>query len=85
MSSLKICFRFYFQLDSFEFLNVEAGPLCPSLLPAVPRYFSPYFDIGLLGVKQRLPSSIAFDLLMEKRNQLLTVESAPTYFSYFNK
>ncbi|CAF4300671.1 unnamed protein product [Rotaria sp. Silwood2] len=63
----------------------ESGPLCPSLLPEVLRCFSKYFDIGLLGVKQRPLLSIAFDILMEKRNQLLNVESASIYFSYFNK
>ncbi|CAF4923582.1 unnamed protein product, partial [Rotaria sp. Silwood1] len=63
----------------------EPGPLCPSLLPDVLRCFSQYFDIGLLGVKHRPLLSVAFDILMERRNQLLTVESASIYFSYLNK
>ncbi|CAF1073633.1 unnamed protein product [Rotaria sordida] len=72
-------------LTTPEVVFKEPGPLCPSLLPDVLRCFSQYFDIGLLGVKQRPPLAMAFDILMERRNQLLTVESAPTYFSYFNK
>lgn len=28
---------------------------------------------------------MAFEVLMEKRNQLLNFQTAPKYFSYFNK
>jgi len=44
-----------------------------------------YFDIGLIGVKQRPSITMAFTYLMEKRNQLLTVKTASIYFSYLNK
>ncbi|CAF1463258.1 unnamed protein product [Adineta ricciae] len=63
----------------------ESGPLCPSLLPEVLRCFQHHFDIGLLGVKYRPSLPVAFDVLMGKRNQLLTDETAPKYFSYLNK
>lgn len=67
------------------FIKIESGPLCPSLLPDVIRCFSQYFDISLIGVKQRPQISIVFEILMEKRNELLNVDTAPIYFSYFNK
>lgn len=66
-------------------LQLEPGPLCPSLLPDVLRCFSHCFDISLLGVKYCPQLETAFDILMEKRHQLLTAESAPIYFSYLNK
>ncbi len=66
-------------------LNLESNPLFASLLPDVVRCFSLYFDIGLLGVKQRPTITMAFSYLMEKRNQLLTVKTASIYFSYLNK
>jgi hypothetical protein len=72
-------------LINFFYRKLEFGPLCPSLLPDVVRCFSQYFDIGLLGVKHRPPLSLAFDILMEKRKELLTAETATKYFSYFNK
>ena len=39
----------------------------------------------ILGVKQRPLISTAFEILMERRNHSLTVESAPILFSYLNK
>lgn len=59
--------------------------MCPFLLPDVIRCFSQYFDIRFLGVRVRPSLSIAFDVLMTKRNELLNVESAPIYFSYLRK
>ncbi|CAF4311774.1 unnamed protein product [Rotaria sp. Silwood2] len=72
-------------LTTPELVYREPGPLCPSLLPDVLRCFSQWFDISLLGVKYRPQLETAFDILMDKRYQLLTAESAPTYFSYLNK
>jgi hypothetical protein len=43
------------------------------------------FDIGLIGVKQRPSLSMAFNTLMENKNQLLTLQTASKYFSYLNK
>ncbi|CAF1549296.1 unnamed protein product [Adineta ricciae] len=63
----------------------ELNPLCPSLLPKVMRCFSHCFDISLLGIKSRPDLQTAFDVLMDKRDRILTVESAPIYFSYLNK
>jgi hypothetical protein len=59
--------------------------LCPSLLPQVVQCFSQYFHIGLIGVKHRPSLPIAFQILIERRNELLTVESAPNMFAYLNK
>ena len=66
-------------------MYLEPNPLCPSLLPEVLRCFAQYFDIDLLGVKYRPPLETAFEILMNKRHQILTVESAPIYFAYLNK
>ena len=65
--------------------QLEPGPLCPSLLPEVLRCFSHCFDVSLLGVKYCPQLETAFAILMEKRHQLLTAETAPIYFSYLNK
>ena len=66
-------------------MNLEINPLCPSLLPEVLQCFSQYFDIDLLGVKYRPSLEIAFDILLNKQPQFLTIKSAPMYFSYLNK
>ncbi|UJR19550.1 hypothetical protein I4U23_022680 [Adineta vaga] len=63
----------------------ESNPLCSTLLPDVLRYFSRCFDISLLGIKSRPDLETAFDSLMNKRNEILTVETASKYFSYLNK
>ncbi|CAF0737424.1 unnamed protein product [Adineta steineri] len=63
----------------------ETSPLFPSLLPDVIRCFSHCFDISLLGIKSRPDLQIAFDILIDKQYEILTIESAPLYFSYLNK
>ncbi|CAF1439050.1 unnamed protein product [Adineta steineri] len=63
----------------------ESNPLCPSLLPDVIQCFSHCFDISLLGIKLRPDLETAFNILMDKRYEILTVESAPIYFAYLNK
>ncbi|UJR29713.1 hypothetical protein I4U23_017262 [Adineta vaga] len=68
-----------------EHVFKESSPLCSSLIPEVIGYFSQYFDIGLLGVKHRPSISIAFQILMEKRNELLNNSTASIYFTYLNK
>jgi hypothetical protein len=55
------------------------------VLPEVLDYFAQYFDIALLGVKERPSLALALEILMRKRNHLLTVESAPKFFAYLNK
>ncbi|CAF4112088.1 unnamed protein product [Rotaria sp. Silwood2] len=71
-------------LTTPELVFQRPSPLFPSLLPDVIRCFSKYFNIDLLGVKKHPPLSVAFDVLMEKRNQLLTFQTAKQYFAYFN-
>ncbi|CAF4313694.1 unnamed protein product, partial [Adineta steineri] len=63
----------------------ETSPLFPSLLPDVIRCFSHCFDISLLGIKSRPDLQIAFDILIDKQYEILTIESASLYFSYLNK
>ena len=76
----------YFFVDNYyEFIKLESGPLCPSLLPDVIQCFSQYFDISILGVKKHPTLSMAFPILMERKTQLLTVETAQKYFSYLSK
>ncbi|CAF1656449.1 unnamed protein product, partial [Adineta ricciae] len=72
-------------LSTPENVFKEFGPLCPSIVPEVLQYFSRYFDIGLIGVKLRPTISLAFHILMDKRNELLNEQTASSYFSYFNK
>ncbi|CAF1040266.1 unnamed protein product [Rotaria sordida] len=72
-------------LTTPETVFKELSPLFPTLLPDVIRCFSRYFNIDLLGIKNHPSLSMAFDVLMEKRNQLLTSQTATKYFSYFKK
>jgi hypothetical protein len=64
---------------------LESNPLFPSLVEDVLRCFSLYMDISLIGVKQRPTLPMAFNLLIENRNQLLNLQTAPLYFSYLNQ
>ncbi|CAF4927120.1 unnamed protein product, partial [Rotaria sp. Silwood1] len=67
-----------------EIIFQEPNPIFPCLLPDVLRYFSQYFNISLLGVEKNPSLPIAFNILMKKRNQLLTYQTAAIYFAYFN-
>lgn len=58
--------------------------MCATLLPNVVQLFEDQFNIALIGVKDRPTLSIAFDILMEKKEQILTVQSAPKIFAYMN-
>ena len=49
------------------------------------RCFSQHFDLTILGVKQRPLVVAAFAILMERRNQLLNVDSAPNLFAYLGR
>lgn len=66
-------------------IRLDPGPLCPSLLPEVVRCFAQYFDIFILGVKQKPTINAALTVLLERRNELLTVQSAPSLFAYLSR
>ena len=58
--------------------------MCATLLPDVVQLFEEQFNIALIGVKDRPTLSTAFDILMEKKEELLTIQSAPKIFAYMN-
>ena len=74
-----------FVFNDVAVLCLEEGPLCPSLLPAALRCFAQYFDVTLLGVEQRPSLAMALDILIKRKKQLLTVQSASHLFAYLNK
>ncbi|UJR22115.1 hypothetical protein I4U23_025179 [Adineta vaga] len=63
----------------------DESPLCATLLPDVVQLFEEHFNIGLLGVKDRPTLTIAFDILMEKKEKILNVQSASKIFAYMNE
>ena len=62
-----------------------ANPLCASLLPEVIELFEKKFDISLLGIQNYPTLSQAFDTMIAKKNELLTVQSGPTIFEYLDR
>jgi hypothetical protein len=54
-------------------------------LPGALRCFAQYFDVTLLGVEQRPSLPVALDILLKRKKQLLTVQSASHLFAYLNK
>ncbi|CAF1417698.1 unnamed protein product [Adineta steineri] len=63
----------------------DESPLCATLLPDVVQLFEEHFNIGLLGVKDRPTLTVAFDILMEKKEDILNVQSAAKIFAYMNE
>jgi hypothetical protein len=63
----------------------DESPLCATVLPDVVQLFEEHFNIALLGVKDRPTLTIAFDILMEKKVEILNVQSAPRIFAYMNE
>ena len=75
------------RFDSVVELNVvfdlELSPLCPTLLPVVTALFKSPLRLLLLGVKEKPTLTDAFDLLLEKRGELLqTIGRASDVFNY---
>ena len=64
---------------------LDQSPLCAMLLPEVVSLFDEHFNIALLGVKERPTLSVAFDILMEKKEEILTGQSAEQIFTYMNQ
>ncbi|CAF3997273.1 unnamed protein product [Rotaria sp. Silwood2] len=63
----------------------DESPLCATLLSDVVQLFEEHFNVALLGVKDRPTLTIAFDILMEKKEEILNVETAPKIFAYMNE
>ncbi len=59
--------------------------MCATLLPSVVQLFEEHFNISLLGVKDRPTLTTAFDILMEKKEEILNVQTAPKIFAYMNE
>ncbi|CAF3536801.1 unnamed protein product [Rotaria socialis] len=60
------------------------NPLFPSLLPEVVKLFQRHFDILSLGIEGRPTLKQAFNAMMERKNDLLTEQSASRIFAYLN-
>ncbi|CAM4809029.1 unnamed protein product [Rotaria magnacalcarata] len=63
----------------------DESPLCATLLSDVVQLIEEHFNIALIGVKDRPTLTIAFDILMEKKQEILNVETAPKIFAYMNQ
>ncbi|CAF3810008.1 unnamed protein product [Rotaria sp. Silwood1] len=63
----------------------DKSPLCATLLPNVVQLFEENFNISLLGVKDCPTLTTAFDILMEKKEEILNVETARKIFAYMNE
>lgn len=68
-----------------NFVCLDESPLCATLLRDVVQLFEEHFSIGLLGVKDRPTLTTAFDILMEKKEEILNVQTAPKIFAYMNE
>jgi hypothetical protein len=64
---------------------LDAGPLCATLLPEVIDLFGENCNLALFGIKERPTLTVAFDILMEKKEQILNVQSAREIFAYMNR
>ncbi|CAF4020170.1 unnamed protein product [Rotaria sordida] len=64
---------------------IESSPLCTTLLPKVVTLFKSHFNILSMGVKAQPTLTQAFDVLMERKNELLTYKWACKIFAYLNK
>lgn len=60
------------------------NPLFPSLLPDVIKLIEKHFQFSLLGIRDHPSLTQAFRTVLEKKNKLLTEESAPKIFAYLN-
>jgi hypothetical protein len=83
--SLKVCF-FIIIISKICicYLLLDESPLFASPLPKVIKLLISYFDISLIGVKQRPSLDIAFKMLMKVKNDILTEQTASKLFAYLN-
>jgi hypothetical protein len=67
------------------FFLLDPNPLCACPLPQVVELFKKYFDLSLMDVKDDPTLKIAFEILMERKNEVLTsFEWTRTVFAYMN-
>ncbi|CAF1416514.1 unnamed protein product, partial [Didymodactylos carnosus] len=66
--------------EVFKVIN----PFFPSLLSEVIELFEKNWDISLLGIKDHPSLSQAFDIMIKKKDELLTEQSASKIFAYLN-
>ncbi|CAF0734789.1 unnamed protein product [Didymodactylos carnosus] len=66
------------------FTGTKPNPLCPILLPEITQLIDANMNLSLLGIKSTPTITTAFNLLITKRNDLLTLKSASKIFSYLN-
>jgi hypothetical protein len=67
-----------------EKVFISSNPLCPILLPEVVRLFEKHSITLLLGIIEHPTLTRAFDIVMERKNELLTVDKAGRIFAYLN-
>jgi hypothetical protein len=64
-------------------LLLDSNPLCACPLPQVTNLFQQHFDLSLLGVKDEPTLKVAFEILMEKKSEVLTsLEWTGAVFAY---
>ena len=67
------------------FFLLDINPLTPSPLPQVVILFQQYFDLSLLGLKDVPSLRMAFEILMEKKDEVLrSFEWTSIVFAYMN-
>ncbi|CAF2972551.1 unnamed protein product [Rotaria sp. Silwood2] len=71
-------------LSSPDKVVTDTNPLCATLLPEVTKLFNKHFKISLLGIKTHPTLPQAFDILMERKNELFMLEWAREIFAYLN-
>lgn len=74
-----------FEFVYFFIIVLESSPLCPTLLKEVAELFDEHCNLTSIGIKDRPTLNVAFDILMEKRDELLNIDSAREIFSYLNQ
>ena len=66
------------------FRKLVSNPLCGTLLTEVVDLFEEYFNLSLLGIRDRPTLTVAFDILMAKKEKILNVHSAREIFTFMN-
>ena len=74
----------YIMLTAANELSSIENPLFSYILPEVKVLIEKHFELKLLGVVEYPSVSMGFKVLMERRNEILTDETAPSIFSYMN-
>lgn len=67
-----------------ESSSVE-NPLFAYILPKVKDLIEKYSNLKSIGISEHPAVSVAFDVLMQRRDDILSDETAPRIFSYINR